>query len=172
MSDSLPSVPSRGSGEYAVIMKVQLEANIVAFNVPRYASVDALIGGQSIPARSTIFVQIISVMVNSARFDPSPFFQIGREDVQQDGSGSSRAVQSRKTSVRPGVGSHATLSHTRLLHAALLIWSCGRSPDARYDAHIWRCSNATPVRIQSHNSCLIHASSVDPICYRDKLIAP
>uniref|UniRef100_A0A914X3V4 Cytochrome P450 n=1 Tax=Plectus sambesii TaxID=2011161 RepID=A0A914X3V4_9BILA len=65
----------------AVAMEMQRKANIVTFNVPRYLSEDTEIGGHSIPAHTTIFAQITSVLdgpdafANPDRFDPTRFLE-------------------------------------------------------------------------------------------------
>ena len=65
----------------AVVMEVQRKANIITFNIPRYLTVDVEIGGHIIPAHTTIFAQITSVMDNPEiypqpdRFDPSRFLE-------------------------------------------------------------------------------------------------
>uniref|UniRef100_A0A914XLS2 Uncharacterized protein n=1 Tax=Plectus sambesii TaxID=2011161 RepID=A0A914XLS2_9BILA len=65
----------------AVVLEMQRKANIVSFNVPRYTTVDTEIGGHSIPAHTTIFPQITSVLdgpdayADPDRFDPSRFLE-------------------------------------------------------------------------------------------------
>uniref|UniRef100_A0A914X0E0 Cytochrome P450 n=1 Tax=Plectus sambesii TaxID=2011161 RepID=A0A914X0E0_9BILA len=79
--DRRPTMADKMNMPYssAVVMEIQRKANIITFNIPRCPSADTEIGGHSIPAGTSVFPQITSVLDGPEsfddpdRFDPTRF---------------------------------------------------------------------------------------------------